>query len=77
MLQRVLQPLYRTNIRTIKTLRTYATMTTDHNKWKFNHTMLRVKDPKRSIDYYKHLGLTQINKIENPDAKFDLYFLGV
>ena len=62
----------------IKTIpRTYATMATDHGKWKFNHTMLRVKDPQRSLEYYKFLGLTQINKIANPDSKFDLYFLGV
>jgi lactoylglutathione lyase len=56
--------------------RTLATMTTDHGKWKFNHTMLRVKDPQRSIEYYKLLGMSQINKISNPDNKFDLYFLG-
>ena len=36
---------------------------------------LRVKDPKRSVQFYEFLGLKLINKIENPDAKFDLYFL--
>lgn len=36
---------------------------------------LRVKDPKRSVEFYEFLGLKQINKIQNPDAKFDLYFL--
>lgn len=36
---------------------------------------LRVKDPKRSVEFYEYLGLKLINKIENPDAKFDLYFL--
>ena len=55
--------------------RTYATMT-DTSKWKFNHTMLRVKDPQKSVDYYKLLGLSLINKMENKDANFDLYFLG-
>lgn len=50
-------------------------MSPDFSKWKFNHTMLRVKDPKRSLDYYKLLGLSLINKIEQPEAKFDLYFL--
>jgi len=55
--------------------RAFATMTTDHGKWKFNHTMLRVKDPQKSVEYYKYLGLSQINKISNPDSKFDLYFL--
>jgi len=57
--------------------RTFATMATDQGKWKFNHTMLRVKDPERSLEYYKFLGLSQINKISNPDNKFDLYFLGM
>lgn len=52
-------------------------MAPDHSKWKFNHTMLRVKDPKRSLDYYKLLGLSQVNKLEFPDNKFDLYFLGM
>lgn len=27
------------------------------------------------VKYYELLGMKQINKIENPDAKFDLYFL--
>ena len=49
---------------------------TDTSKWKFNHTMLRVKDPQKSVDYYKLLGLSLINKMENKDANFDLYFLG-
>ena len=51
-------------------------MAPNTDNWKFNHTMLRVKDPKRSVDFYKLLGLSQINKIEQPEAKFDLYFLG-
>ncbi len=37
--------------------------------------MLRVKDPQVSIKFYETLGMKQINKMENPDAKFDLYFL--
>jgi hypothetical protein len=56
---------------------TFVTMATDQGKWKFNHTMLRVKDPQRSLEYYKFLGLSQINKMSNPDSKFDLYFLGM
>lgn len=48
----------------------------DHSQWKLHHTMLRVKDPKRSLEFYKLLGMSQINKLENPDNKFDLYFLG-
>lgn len=34
-----------------------------------------MKDPKRSVEFYEFLGLKLINKLENPDAKFDLYFL--
>lgn len=47
----------------------------DYNKWKMNHTMIRVKDPKRTMAFYSQLGLKQIDKVPNPDAKFDLYFL--
>lgn len=49
---------------------------TDQSKWKLNHTMLRVKDPQKSLEYYKLLGLSVINKLQFPDNKFDLYFLG-
>jgi hypothetical protein len=38
--------------------------------------MLRVRDPQKSLEYYKFLGLTQINKLSYPENKFDLYFLG-
>ncbi|KAF2279709.1 lactoylglutathione lyase [Westerdykella ornata] len=48
---------------------------TDPTKYKLNHSMIRVKDPKRSVQFYEFLGLKLINKLENPDAKFDLYFL--
>jgi lactoylglutathione lyase len=40
-----------------------------------NDGRLRVKDPKRSVQFYEFLGMKVINKIPNPDAKFDLYFL--
>lgn len=59
------------------TPRFYATITatmTDPSKYKLNHSMLRVKDPARSIAFYNHLGMQQINKIQNPDAKFDRKF---
>jgi lactoylglutathione lyase len=58
-----------------KFARLFATMATDPEKYKLHHSMLRVKDPKRSIDFYEFLGMKLINKIPNPDAKFDLYFL--
>ncbi|KAG9995748.1 hypothetical protein KCU78_g17593, partial [Aureobasidium melanogenum] len=47
----------------------------DTSTYKFNHTMLRVKDPQRSVKFYEHLGMKMVNKMENPDAKFDLYFM--
>lgn len=37
--------------------------------------MIRIKDPQRSIEYYKLLGLNVIHKLEFPENKFDLYFL--
>lgn len=50
-------------------------MATDPSKYKLNHSMIRVKDPKRSVQFYEYLGMKLINKMENPDAKFDLYYL--
>ncbi|KAH3674860.1 hypothetical protein WICMUC_003063 [Wickerhamomyces mucosus] len=42
----------------------------------FNHTCLRVKDPKVSVDYYtKNFGLKLIATKQFPELKFDLYFL--
>ncbi|CAK7564606.1 MAG: Lactoylglutathione lyase [Sporothrix epigloea] len=48
---------------------------TDTSTYKFNHTMIRVKDPKESVKFYEFLGLKQIRKLQFPEAKFDLYFL--
>lgn len=48
---------------------------TDPSKYKFDHTMLRVKDPKRSLAFYELLGMKLIEKSTFPDNKFDLYFL--
>ncbi|KAL1297790.1 hypothetical protein AAFC00_006326 [Neodothiora populina] len=47
----------------------------DPSKYLLNHTMIRVKDPQGSVKFYEHLGMKLINKIDNPDAKFCLYFL--
>lgn len=35
-----------------------------------------MKDPKESVKFYEHLGMKVINKIEMPEARFDLYFMG-
>lgn len=49
---------------------------TDTSTYKMNHTMVRVKDPKRSLKFYEgNFGMSLINKLDHPDAKFCLYFL--
>ncbi|PHH86704.1 hypothetical protein CDD83_9865 [Cordyceps sp. RAO-2017] len=58
--------------------RTAATMasTTDLKTYKFNHSMIRIKDPKESVKFYEFLGMKLLKKNQFPEAKFDLYFLG-
>lgn len=42
----------------------------------FNHTMLRIKNPVKSLEFYIGvLGMTLLRHSQFPDAKFDLYFL--
>ncbi len=42
----------------------------------FNHSMLRVKDPQRSLDFYTRiLGMRVLRKVDFPEMKFSLYFL--
>ncbi|KAF5564272.1 lactoylglutathione lyase [Fusarium napiforme] len=50
---------------------------TDTRTYKLNHAMIRVKDPRRTIQFYKLLGLSVVQKLSFPENKFDLYFLGV
>ncbi|CAO3617910.1 unnamed protein product [Cunninghamella echinulata] len=51
-------------------------MSTDPSKYVFNHTMIRVKDPKASIKFYEEvLGMKCITKMDNEGGKFTLYFL--
>ena len=43
----------------------------------FNQTMLRIKDPKDSLEFYVNiLGMTLIKKLDFPAMEFSLYFLG-
>lgn len=51
-------------------------MATDTESYKLNHTMIRVKDPRKSIKFYEYLGMKLVRKNEQPEANFDLYFLG-
>ncbi|RBQ91509.1 hypothetical protein FVER53263_10880 [Fusarium verticillioides] len=50
---------------------------TDTRTYKLNHAMIRVKDPKSTIQFYELLGLSVVQKFSFPENKFDLYFLGV
>ncbi|KAK7204059.1 glyoxalase [Myxozyma melibiosi] len=49
---------------------------TDVTKYKLNHTMLRVKDPKKSVAFYtENFGMKLLKTLEVPEAKFTNYFL--
>ncbi|RPB08452.1 lactoylglutathione lyase [Morchella conica CCBAS932] len=51
--------------------------TTDLQSYRFNHTMIRVKDPEKSLQFYRSvLGMSLLRTMERPEAKFNLYFLG-
>lgn len=51
--------------------------TTDIEKYRFNHTMIRCKDPEKSLQFYRSvLGMSLLRTMERPEAKFNLYFLG-
>nr|WP_314483805.1 lactoylglutathione lyase [uncultured Pseudomonas sp.] len=47
-------------------------------KFIFNHTMLRVKDIQKSLDFYTRvLGFRLVDKRDFPQAAFSLYFLAL
>ncbi len=42
----------------------------------FNHSMLRVKDPAVTLDFYTRvMGMQVLRKLDFPEMKFSLYFL--
>ncbi len=45
--------------------------------FRFLHTMLRVRDLDKSIDFYtRHLGMSVLRRQDYPDGKFTLAFIG-
>lgn len=44
----------------------------------FNHSMLRVKDPQRSLDFYTRiLGMRLLRRLDFEEGRFSLYFLAM
>jgi lactoylglutathione lyase len=41
----------------------------------WQYTMLRIKDPAKSIPFYESLGFTLIDTFDFPEYKFSLYFM--
>ncbi|QLF92673.1 lactoylglutathione lyase [Pseudomonas sp. ABC1] len=42
----------------------------------FNHSMLRVKDPERSLDFYTRvMGMRLLRRLDFEEGRFSLYFL--
>lgn len=53
-----------------------ATRDADTGGFVFNHTMLRVKDPQASLDFYTRvLGFSLVRHVDYAQWKFSLYFL--
>jgi lactoylglutathione lyase len=47
------------------------------NGFVLNQTMLRIKDPERSVPFYRDvLGMTLLDRYDFPAMKFSLYFMG-
>ncbi len=46
--------------------------------FRYNHTMLRIKDPKVSLDFYTRvLGMRLVRRLDFDEMNFTLYFLGL
>ena len=43
----------------------------------FNQTMVRIKDPQKSVAFYREvLGMTLIKRLDFPEMEFTLFFMG-
>lgn len=50
---------------------------TNTHDYRLNHTMIRIKDPEKTLAFYQNvLGMQIIQKSVHENAKFTLYFLG-
>ncbi|KAL8690366.1 MAG: hypothetical protein Q9224_004421 [Gallowayella concinna] len=50
---------------------------TDPETYRLNHTMIRVKDHSKSLQFYQEtLGMSLLRTKESPSSEFNLYFLG-
>ena len=51
--------------------------TTETSAYRFNHSMIRVKDAEKSVKFYQEvMGMQLLRKHESKEAGFNLYFLG-
>ena len=54
----------------------HASVPSETRGFVLNHTMLRVKDPAVSLDFYTRvMGMRALRKLDFPEMKFSLYFL--
>lgn len=45
--------------------------------YKLNHSIVRIKDPARSLDFYtRALGMRLIRRLDFEEMQFSFYFLG-
>lgn len=52
-------------------------MSDDKSTYRYLHTMLRVMDMDKSVDFYtRHLGMKELRRRDFPDGRFTLVFLG-